>query len=85
MNNSIRELLCEEQNKIIDSRCKYIIVSACPGSGKTYTLVKKIKKELNEIADYQGIIKLIKNVLLIFVKKKISQYIVLCPNYRNLK
>lgn len=46
MNNSIRELLCEEQNKIIDSRCKYIIVSACPGSGKTYTLVKKIKKEL---------------------------------------
>ncbi len=56
MNNLLKEKLDEEQSHIIDSNDKYIVVSACPGSGKTYTLVKRLKKELNSIHDYQGII-----------------------------
>lgn len=56
MNNLLKEKLDEEQSHIIDSNDKYIVVSACPGSGKTYTLVKRLKKELNSIHDYQGVI-----------------------------
>ena len=48
--------LNEEQNQIINSEARKIVVHAGPGSGKTYTMVQKIKKELEEIKDYQGII-----------------------------
>lgn len=49
-NLSEKELnkLCEQQNAIIDSNYDRIVVSAGPGSGKTYTIVRKIAKELNE-------------------------------------
>lgn len=58
MNNKekIMEKLKHEQSTIIDSKENYILVSACPGSGKTYTIVKKIEKELENIENYQGII-----------------------------
>lgn len=59
MNNisdDIKKLLDLEQEKIINANDKYIFVSACPGSGKTYTIVKKIENELNKIENYQGII-----------------------------
>lgn len=52
----IMEKLNHEQSTIINSKENYILVSACPGSGKTYTIVKKIEKELENIDDYQGII-----------------------------
>lgn len=56
MNNLLKEKLDEEQSIVINSKDKYIVVSACPGSGKTYTLVQRLKKELESIYDYQGII-----------------------------
>jgi len=55
MKNDIINLLNLQQSKIIESTDKKIIVSAGPGSGKTYTIVKKIKKELSE-NDYSIII-----------------------------
>lgn len=56
MNELLKQKLDEEQAEIIESTEKHIVVSACPGSGKTYTLVKKIKKELESIDDGKGII-----------------------------
>lgn len=56
MNNLLKEKLDEEQSIVINSKDKYIVVSACPGSGKTYTLIQRLKKELESIYDYQGII-----------------------------
>ena len=49
-NLSKKELdkLCEQQNAIINSNYDRIVVSAGPGSGKTYTIVRKIAKELKE-------------------------------------
>ncbi|RGS14746.1 UvrD-helicase domain-containing protein [Blautia obeum] len=45
----------EEQQKIIDAAGN-IVVIARPGSGKTYTIVKKIEKILEKSYEYQGII-----------------------------
>lgn len=56
LTDEIKKILIEEQNNIINCTEKYILVTACPGSGKTYTIVKRIEKELEEIHDYQGII-----------------------------
>ena len=56
ISSELKEILDLEQQKIINSNEQYIFVSACPGSGKTYTVVKKIEKELNEFKKYQGII-----------------------------
>ncbi|MCR4662014.1 MAG: UvrD-helicase domain-containing protein, partial [Clostridia bacterium] len=56
MNDYLKYKLDEEQNVIVESDEKYIVVSACPGSGKTYTLVKTIKKELQSIELHKGII-----------------------------
>lgn len=56
MNSIIKQMLDSEQREVIDSDKKYIIVSACPGSGKTYTLVNRIKKELENINENKGII-----------------------------
>ena len=56
LSDEAKRILDEEQANIINSKKKYIYVSACPGSGKTYTVVKKIEKELQEIESYQGII-----------------------------
>lgn len=59
MNNldeELKLLLDEEQKNIIDANEKYIVVSAYPGAGKTYTVVRRIEKELNQIKEYQGII-----------------------------
>lgn len=54
--NKINQILDNEQKIIIDSTDKYIYVSACPGSGKTYTVVKKIEQELSCLKEHQGII-----------------------------
>lgn len=56
ISTDLKKVLDVEQEKIIKSNDKYIFVSACPGSGKTYTIVRKIEKELNEIDEYKGII-----------------------------
>lgn len=45
MNNKLFEALKEQQEKIIQSEDRKIVVSAGPGSGKTYTIVKKIERE----------------------------------------
>ena len=59
LSDEAKRILDEEQANIINSKKKYIYVSACPGSGKTYTVVKKIEKELQKIESYQGIIALL--------------------------
>lgn len=43
---TISEQLIDEQNIIVDSDDPKIIISAGPGSGKTYTIIKKAIKEL---------------------------------------
>lgn len=48
-------ILSNQQDKIVLAREKKIVVSAGPGSGKTYTLVKRIVKELEE-NDYSIIV-----------------------------
>ncbi len=47
MRNINKELIIE-QNDVIQSEYKKIIVSAGPGSGKTYTLIKKIIQDYNQ-------------------------------------
>lgn len=56
MNELLLKKLNEEQSKVLSSSQKYIVVSACPGSGKTHTLVKLVKQELEFIKEYQGIV-----------------------------
>lgn len=41
-----KALLNAEQQAIVDSKERYIVVSASPGCGKTFCLVKKIEKEM---------------------------------------
>ena len=50
------EQLNFQQGQIINSDNKKVVVSAGPGSGKTYTIVKRITKELSDIKFNQGII-----------------------------
>lgn len=45
----------EEQLSIL-KQTGNIVVTARPGSGKTYTVVEKIGLVLNELPDYKGII-----------------------------
>ncbi|WP_156987022.1 ATP-dependent helicase [Paraclostridium sordellii] len=47
--------LTREQEKIIQEEGS-IVVNACPGSGKTYTITKKIIKIIEGLEDYQGVI-----------------------------
>ena len=47
MNNKLFEILKKQQGKIIQSKDRKIVVSAGPGSGKTYTIVKKIEQEIS--------------------------------------
>lgn len=56
INEELKKELDRQQSIIINDKSKYICVSACPGAGKTYTLVKKIEKELDELKEFQGII-----------------------------
>lgn len=49
-------ILNGEQEKIINSKEQKILVSASPGCGKTYTLVKKIIKDSSENSKYRGFI-----------------------------
>ena len=56
INIQLKNELDRQQGIIINDKSKYICVSACPGAGKTYTLVSKITKELNELKDFQGVI-----------------------------
>lgn len=56
MDEKILEQLNYEQQQIINAPDRLIMVSAGPGSGKTYTLVEMIKKELNNSENHQGII-----------------------------
>lgn len=48
MNDKYFKLLNEQQDAIVNAKEKKIVVSAGPGSGKTFTLVKRIKQELSE-------------------------------------
>lgn len=48
LNEKEFELLTKQQDEIISSKEKFLIVTASPGSGKTYTLVEKLFKEINE-------------------------------------
>lgn len=52
----LKKELDRQQGLIINDKSKYICVSACPGAGKTYTLVNKIVKELDDLKEFQGII-----------------------------
>lgn len=45
----------EEQQKIIDEPGN-IVITARPGSGKTFTIVEKIKNISDDLLDYQGVI-----------------------------
>lgn len=56
IDEELKKELDRQQGIIIDDKSKYICVSACPGAGKTYTLVNKIVKELGELKEFQGII-----------------------------
>lgn len=56
IDEELKKELDRQQGIIIDDKSKYICVSACPGAGKTYTLVNKIVKELDELKEFQGII-----------------------------
>ena len=56
IDESLKKELDRQQGIIINDKSKYLCVSACPGAGKTYTLVKKIVKELDNLKDFQGII-----------------------------
>jgi superfamily I DNA/RNA helicase len=47
----VSDELIHEQNLIIDSLDSRIVVSAGPGAGKTYTIVKKAIKELQKFED----------------------------------
>lgn len=50
LNKDVIIKLNEQQKLIIDSSEELIMVEACPGAGKTYTIVNKIQKEL-ELSD----------------------------------
>lgn len=58
MNIDEKELkrLNKEQNQIILSDAKKMIVSAGPGSGKTFTIVKKVTRELESLDEQEGVI-----------------------------
>lgn len=56
IDEELKKELDRQQGIIIDDKSKYICMSACPGAGKTYTLVNKIVKELDELKEFQGII-----------------------------
>lgn len=47
--------LTQEQERIIQEDCS-IVVNACPGSGKTYTITQKIIRIIEGLEDYQGVI-----------------------------
>ena len=48
-------ILSDTQLKAINSD-KNIVVTACPGSGKTTIMVEKIRKEIPALKSFQGII-----------------------------
>lgn len=48
LNDEVINQLNKQQQEIINSNNELIMVEACPGAGKTYTIVKKIQKELKE-------------------------------------
>ena len=56
IDQTILDLLNDEQTKIINAPEGKIIVSAGPGSGKTHTIVTRISKELSSIPEYRGVI-----------------------------
>ena len=56
LNEKQKNRLDEQQRAIIESKSKKIFVSAGPGSGKTYTISKKIMNDINDSNDYQGVI-----------------------------
>ena len=49
LSKELIEKLSIQQEKIIDSADELIMVEACPGAGKTYTVVRKIQKELFQV------------------------------------
>jgi superfamily I DNA/RNA helicase len=56
IDQSILNLLNDEQSKIINSSEGRILVSAGPGSGKTHTIISRISKELFSLPEYRGVI-----------------------------
>lgn len=50
----MKEPTVQQQTAInYDSNC---VITACPGSGKTYTIIEKIKRQSKDLKNYQGII-----------------------------
>ncbi len=56
LSKEIKEILDFEQGEVINSKENRILVSAGPGSGKTYTLVQRIKKDLEQIQEWEGVV-----------------------------
>jgi DNA helicase-2/ATP-dependent DNA helicase PcrA len=44
-----------EQQAAINSNAS-MVITACPGSGKTTVVVEKIRKEVADLANFQGVI-----------------------------
>lgn len=56
ISNDLKMILERQQNEIINADERKIVVSAGPGSGKTFTLVKRLEKKFNETENYKAII-----------------------------
>lgn len=56
ISNDLKMILEKQQNEIINADERKIVVSAGPGSGKTFTLVKRLEKKFNETENYKAII-----------------------------
>lgn len=56
LDEKTKDLLNNQQKSIINADEKLIFVSAGAGAGKTYTISKRIMRELEELDDCQGII-----------------------------
>lgn len=56
LSNEFKQILDKQQNEVINSSEDKILVAAGPGSGKTHTLVQRIKKDIVCIDDWEGII-----------------------------
>ena len=56
LNKELSDILTAQQKEIIMSNEDLIMVEACPGAGKTFTIVQRICKELNDNEEDTGVI-----------------------------
>lgn len=52
----IKKAVPTNEQQLIINESGNIVITARPGSGKTFTIVEKIKLISNELLDYQGVI-----------------------------